>query len=50
MLEQYYDEKAKEFNDLRLGQLTMEEFVTNFVNLQRYVPYLKDENIRYIGL
>ena len=44
MLDRYYDEKAKEFNDLRLGQLTMEEFVTKFVNLQCYVPYMKDEN------
>ena len=33
MFERYYDEKAKEFNDLRLGQFTMEEFVTKFVNL-----------------
>ena len=42
MSERYYDEKAKEFNDPRLGQFTMEEFVTKFVNLQYYVPYLKD--------
>ena len=40
MLEMYYDEK-KEFNELKLGQLTMDEFVTKFVNLQRYVVYLK---------
>ena len=31
---------------MRLGQLTMEEFVTKFVNLQRYVPYLKDEKTK----
>ena len=43
MLDRYYDEKAKEFNDLILGQLTMEEFVTKFVNLQRHTPYLNDE-------
>ena len=41
--ERYYDEKAKEFNDLQLGMLTMEDFVTKFINLQRYVPYLRDE-------
>ena len=35
--------KKLEFNDLRLGQFTMEEFVTKFVNLQCYIPYLKDE-------
>ena len=31
----YYDEKDKEFNDLGLGQSTMEEFVTKFIKLQR---------------
>ena len=46
MSERYYDEKAKEFNDLRLGTLTMDEFVTKFVNLQRYVPYLKEEKAK----
>ena len=46
MLELYYDEKGKEFNDLWLRMLTMEEFVTKFVNLQCYVPYLRDEKYR----
>ena len=46
MSERYYDEKNKEFYDLRLGQLNMEEFVTKFVNLQRYIPYLKDETTK----
>ena len=46
MSKQYYNEKAKEFNDLRLGMLSMEDFVTKIVNLQRYVPYLRDENDR----
>ena len=31
---------------MRLGLLTMEEFVTKFVNLQRYVPYFRDEKAR----
>ena len=31
---------------MRLGLLTMEEFVTKFVNLQRYVPYLRVENAK----
>ena len=43
MSEPYYDEKYKEFNELRLGQLAMEEFVTKVVNLQCCIPYLKDE-------
>ena len=46
MSERYYDEKAKEFNYLWLGMSTMEEFVTKFVNLKRYVPYLREEKAR----
>ena len=46
MSERYYDEKDKEFNDLRLGMSTMEEFVTKFVHLQRYVPYLRQKKAR----
>ena len=38
--------KDKEFNDLRLVQLTMDEFVTKFLNLQRYVPYIKEEKAK----
>ena len=44
--EQYYDEKAKEFNDPQLGMLTMEEFVTMVVYLQCYVPYLRDGKVK----
>ena len=44
--ERYYDEKAKAFNDLKLGKLTIEEFVTIFTNLQRYVSYLKEEKMK----
>ena len=29
-----------------MGMSTMEEFVTKFVNLQRYVPYLREEKAR----
>ena len=41
--ERYYDDKAKEFHELRLGQLTIDEFVTKFTNLLRYVPYIREE-------
>ena len=36
----YYDDKAKAFQELKLGQLTIDEFVTKFTNLLRYVPYI----------
>ena len=43
MNERYYDDKAKEFHELRPGQLTIDEFVTKFTNLLRYVPYRREE-------
>ena len=46
MSERYYDGKSKGFNELILVQLTMEEFVTKSVNLQRYVRYLKDKEAK----
>jgi hypothetical protein len=44
--ERYFNEKAKEFYELKLGQLTMEEYVNKFLNLLRYVPYIKAEKAK----
>jgi hypothetical protein len=41
--EKYFDEKTKEFYELKLGQLTIEEYVNKFLDLLRYVPYIKEE-------
>ena len=43
LTERFYDEKAREFHDLRLGQQTMDEFITRFTSLLRYVPYIREE-------
>ena len=42
----YYDDKSKEFHELRLGRLTIDEFVTKFTNLLRYVPYIHEEKAK----
>jgi hypothetical protein len=42
--EQYYEEKAKEFYDLKLGSMTMKYLCSKFLSLLRYVPYIVDEN------
>eukprot|EP00253_Pinus_taeda_P006640 PITA_06640 len=34
---------ARESHDLRLGQQTMDEFITKFTSLLRYVPYIWEE-------
>jgi hypothetical protein len=39
----YFDEKTKEFYELKVGQLTIEEYVSRFLELLRYVPYIKVE-------
>jgi hypothetical protein len=39
--EKYFDKKTKEFYELKLGQLTIEEYVNKFLYLLRYVPYIK---------
>lgn len=39
----YYDRKAKELYDLKMGSMTNEEYMTKFLELLRYVPYLKNE-------
>jgi hypothetical protein len=44
--EKYFDEKAKEFYELKLGQITIEEYVNKFLNLLRYVPYIKEEKAK----
>jgi hypothetical protein len=46
LLERYFDEKAKEFYELKLGQLTIEEYVNKFLDLLRYVPYIKAEKAK----
>jgi hypothetical protein len=44
--ERYYDDKTKEFYELKLGQLTIDEYINKFLELLRYVPYIKEENMK----
>jgi hypothetical protein len=46
LLEKYFDEKTKEFYELKLGHLIIEEYVNKFLDLSRYVPYIKDEKVK----
>lgn len=46
LLERYYDSKAKEFYELKMGLMTNEEYMTKFLELLRYVSYLKDEKAK----
>ena len=41
--EQYYEEKEKEFYELKLGAMMMIELCSKFLNVLRYVPCIVDE-------
>ena len=43
LLEQYYEQKAKEFCELRLGGVTMKKLCSKLLSLLRYVPDIIDE-------
>ena len=42
-MEQYYEERAKGFYDLKLGTMNMKELNSKFLILLQYVPYIIDE-------
>ena len=44
MFAQYYEERAKEFYELKLGSMSMKEVTNKFLSMLRYVPYIIDEN------
>ena len=44
--EQYQEERAKEFYELKLGSMTMKDLNNKFLSLLRYVPYLVDEKLK----
>ena len=41
--EHYYEERAKEFYELKLGTMNMKELNSKFLSLLRYIPYIVDE-------
>ena len=44
LYEQYYEERDKEFYELKLGSTSMKELSIKFLSLLRYAPYIIDEN------
>jgi hypothetical protein len=46
LLEKYFDGKTKEFYELKLGQLMIDEYINKLLELMRYVPYIKDEKVK----
>jgi hypothetical protein len=46
MSKKYFDGKTKEFYELKLGQLTIDEYIKKNLELMRYVPYINDEKVK----
>ena len=44
--DRYYNDKIKELHELKLGQLTMEEYANKFLELLRYVRYIRDDKVK----
>jgi hypothetical protein len=42
----YYVKKMKELFELKLGTVTMEEYERKFLDLLRYVDFIKDEKVK----
>lgn len=47
LTEQFYDDEAKEFHELGLGQLTMDEYVEIMTSLLWYVLYIREEKSKF---
>jgi hypothetical protein len=42
----YYDKKMKEFFELKLDNQTIDEYEQKFLELLKYVPFIKDESVK----
>jgi hypothetical protein len=46
LTKRYYDRKMKEFFELKLGSMTIDEYEWRFLELLKYVPFIKDETVK----
>ena len=42
----YYDKNINEFHGLKLGQMTMDEYIRRFLELLKHAYYIQDDNIK----
>jgi hypothetical protein len=43
LTKRYYDKKMKELFELKLGSMTIDEYGRRFLELSKYVSFIKDE-------
>jgi hypothetical protein len=46
LTKRYYDRKMKEFFELKLGSMTIDEYERRFLELLKYVSFIKDEQVK----
>jgi hypothetical protein len=46
LTKRYYDREMKEFFELKLGSMTIDEYERRFLELLKYVPFIKDEDVK----
>jgi hypothetical protein len=46
LTKRYYDRKMKEFFELKLGNMTIDEYEQSFLELLKYVSFIKDEAVK----
>ena len=44
--ESYYKRKTKEFYELRLRHMTMEDLINKFLKLIRFIPYIWEDKVK----
>jgi hypothetical protein len=52
LTKRYYDRKMKDFFELKLGSMTIDEYERRFLELLKYVTFIKDETVeieRYLS-
>jgi hypothetical protein len=46
LFERYYERKMKEFYELQRGQMMMEDLMNKFLELLRFVPYIREDKVK----
>jgi hypothetical protein len=44
--ESYYERKMKEFYELQLGQMMMDDLINKFLELLRFIPYIQEHKVK----
>ena len=46
MYERLFDRKMKEFHQLRMGSMTMDDFLNKILDLLYYITHIKEEKVK----